>query len=87
MNLPKTVLVYHLTRCFPFNFFIHAGVFGVALLEYLPEKKLAPFLVIVPPMGWLTVAMLPDPVLPVLAFSAINSLALIVLSSISVLVL
>jgi hypothetical protein len=29
-------------------------------------------------MGWLTVAMLPDPVAPAVAFSTTNSLALII---------
>ena len=73
----EIVLVHHLARFFPFKRFIHAGVLGVALLEYLPEKNDPPFLVIMPPMGCVTVAMLPDPVAPAVAFSAINSLALI----------
>jgi len=70
--------MHHLALRFPFNFFIQAGVLGVALLEYLPEKNDPPFLVIIPPTGMETVAMLPDPVAPAEAFSAINSLALIV---------
>jgi hypothetical protein len=74
----KIVLVCHLTRCFPFKRFIHAGVLGVALLEYLPEKNDPPFLVIVPPRGMETGAMLPEVVLATLAFSVMNSLALIV---------
>jgi hypothetical protein len=78
MLWPKTVLVHHLTRRFPFCFFIQAGVFGVALLEYLPEKNEPPFLVCVPPKGAATVAMLPDPVAPADAFSTTNSLALII---------
>jgi hypothetical protein len=73
----EIVLMHHLARFLPFNFFIQAGVLGVALLEYLPENMLPPDLVIMPPMGCATVAILPDPVAPVVAFSAINSLALI----------
>jgi hypothetical protein len=69
--------MHHLTRFLPFNFFIQAGVFGVALLEYLPEKKDPEFLVIVLPRGWATVATLPELVAPAVAFSAMNSLALI----------
>jgi hypothetical protein len=76
---PKIVLMYHLTRRFPFNFFIHAGVFGVGSVLYLPEKKDPPDLVCMPPMGWLTVAMLPEPVAPAVAFSVMNSLALILI--------
>jgi hypothetical protein len=74
----EIVLTHHLTRFLPFNFFIHAGVLGVALLEYLPEKKVPPDLRIVLPIGVATVAMLPEPVAPDVAFSAINSCALIV---------
>ena len=70
----------HLARFFPFKRFIHAGVLGVALLEYLPESKDPAFLVIVPPKGMATVAMLPEPVAPAEAFSVINSLALIEVS-------
>ena len=73
----KTALRYHLTRRFPFCFFIQAGVFGVALLEYLPEKNEPPFLVCVPPRGAATVATLPELVAPADAFSTTNSLALI----------
>jgi hypothetical protein len=74
----EIVLMRHLARFLPFNFFIHAGVLGVALLEYLPEKNDPVFLVIIPPMGIETGAMLPALVLATPAFSAINSLALIV---------
>jgi hypothetical protein len=77
MSLLKTVLMRHLTRFFPFNFFIHAGVFGVGSVLYLPKSKDPLFLVITPPMGWDTVAILPEPVAPAVAFSAMNSLALI----------
>lgn len=70
--------MHHLARFLPFNFFIQAGVLGVALLEYLPEKNVPLFLVIMPPMGWATVAMLPEPVAPAEAFSVTNSLALII---------
>ena len=73
MLWPETVLMHHLARFLPFNFFIHAGVFGVALLEYLPEKNDPAFLVIVPPKGCATVAMDPEPVAPADAFSVINS--------------
>jgi hypothetical protein len=44
---------------------------------YLPEKKDPAFLVIMPPKGIDTGAMLPAVVLATLAFSATNSLALI----------
>jgi len=44
---------------------------------YLPEKKDPAFLVIMPPRGIATGAMLPAVVLAALAFSAISSLALI----------
>ena len=44
---------------------------------YLPEKKVPPDLVIMPPRGCATVAMLPEPVAPAVAFSVTNSLALI----------
>lgn len=74
----EIVLVCHLTLFFPFKRFIQAGVLGVALLLYLPEKKDPLFLRIMPPMGCATVAMLPEPVAPTEAFSAINSLALII---------
>jgi hypothetical protein len=70
--------MHHLALRFPFNFFIHAGVLGVALLEYLPEKKDPLFLRIMPPTPAGTVAMLPELVAPTEAFSAINSLALII---------
>jgi hypothetical protein len=75
----EIVLVCHLARRFPFNFFIHAGVFGVGSVLYLPEKKDPPFLVIIPPKGVFTVAILPEPVAPAVAFSIMNSLALIVI--------
>ena len=71
----EIVLVYHLALFFPFKLFIHAGVLGVALLEYLPEKNDPLFLVIVLPKGMATVAML-----PLVVVSMINSLALMVLS-------
>jgi hypothetical protein len=77
MYWQEIVLVCHLARFFSFNFFIHAGVLGVALLEYLPEKNDPLFLRIVPPKGMLTGAMLPAVVEATLAFSVINSLALI----------
>jgi hypothetical protein len=70
--------MHHLARFLPFNFFIQAGVLGVALLEYLPEKNVPLFLVIIPPRGMETGAMLPAVVLATLAFSAMNSLALII---------
>jgi hypothetical protein len=73
----EIVLVCHLARFFPFNRFIHAGVFGVESVLYLPEKNDPPFLVCMPPKGVATVAMLPEPVAPADAFSATNSLALI----------
>lgn len=73
----KIVLVYHLTRFFPFKRFIHAGVLGVALLEYLPEKNVPPDLVIMPPKGCATGAMLPLLVAPAEAVSMTNSRALI----------
>ena len=69
--------MHHLARFLPFKRFIQAGVLGVALLEYLPEKNDPPFLVMIPPRGMATGAMLPAVVLAALAFSAINSLALI----------
>ena len=72
--------MHHLARFLPFKRFIQAGVLGVALLEYLPEKKLPPDLVIMPPMGCDTVAMLPELVAPAEAVSVINSWALIQLS-------
>ena len=76
MLLLETALVYHLTRVFPLDCFIHAGVFGVALLEYLPEKKDPAFLRITPPSGCATVATLPELVAPADAVSMTNSLAL-----------
>jgi hypothetical protein len=75
----EIVLVCHLARRFPFNFFIHAGVFGVGSVLYLPEKNDPPDLVCMLPRGCATVAMLPEPVAPADAFSIMNSLALIVI--------
>ena len=69
--------MHHLARFLPFKRFIQAGVLGVALLEYLPEKNVPLFLVIVPPRGCATVATLPELVAPAEAFSVTNSLALI----------
>ena len=69
--------MHHLTRFLPFKRFIQAGVLGVALLEYLPEKNDPAFLRMVPPMGIDTGAMLPAVVVATLAFSVTNSLALI----------
>lgn len=70
--------MHHLTRFFPFKRFIQAGVLGVALLEYLPENMLPPDLVCIPPRGMDTGAMLPAVVVATVAFSATNSLALII---------
>ena len=78
MSWLEIVLMCHLALRFPFNFFIHAGVLGVALLEYLPEKNEPPDLVCMPANGASTVAMLPEPVAPADAFSITNSLALII---------
>ena len=58
-------------------FFIDFGVLGVGSVVYLPEKKDPPFLEITPPNGAATVATLPEPVAPALAFSQTNSYALI----------
>ena len=75
MYLLDRFLTNHLTLFFPFNFFIHAGVFGVESVVYLPEKKDPAFLVCMAPRGMFTVATLPLPVAPADAFSAINSFA------------
>ena len=54
--------------------------YGSALLEYLPVKKLPPFLVSMPPMGIETGAILPDTVEQVLPSSVkvTNSYSLMV---------